>query len=425
MTGLNVYKFGGASLKDAGGVKNVCSIINKYKDHSKLLVVVSAMGKTTNALEDVVNAYFDKRDAVSFLEIVKKQHYTIMQSLFDANDDVFGQVNDNFVEIEWVLEEDPHDSYDYVYDQIVSIGEQISSKIVAAYLNKIGTTTYWLDARDVIITDDNWREGVINWEETNKRNTAITNTLFQTYQVVLSQGFIASTLDNNTVTLGREGSDYSAAIFSNCLDADGMYIWKDVPGVLNGDPRIFINTVKLDEIDYEEAIEMTYYGASVIHPRTVAPLMQKNIPLHVKSFLDPEAVGTVVHRAPHLLYYPPIFMVERNQIFLKISNLDGTFLLETHILEVFNTLAKNGIFMNMIVPGGAYFKISVTNKTSMFDTFLKELETKFHVDVIDNLELNTIRHYTDKAINLVKNGREVVYEYSTTDHIQILMKNRV
>ncbi len=425
MTGVNVYKFGGASLKDADGVKNVCAIINKYKDHSKLLIVVSAMGKTTNALEEVVNTYFEKKEALPFLDKVKKYHYDLMHLLFDANDEVFASVNDNFVEIEWVLEEEPHDTYDYLYDQIVSIGEQISSKIVAAYLNKIGINTHWLDARDVVITDDNWREGVIDWEETYQRNNTITKPLFDKYQVVLSQGFIGSTLDNNTVTLGREGSDYSAAIFSNCMDADGMYIWKDVPGVLNGDPRIFQNTVKLDEIDYEEAIEMTYYGASVIHPRTVAPLMQKNIPLHVKSFLNPEAKGTIIHKALHLIYYPPIFMVEKNQIFLKISNLDGTFLLETHILEVFNILARNSIFMNMIVPGGAYFKISVTNRSSMFDTFLKELESKFHVDVVDNLELNTIRHYNDKAINLVKNGREVVYEYSTTDHIQILMRNKV
>jgi aspartate kinase len=425
MTGLNVFKFGGASLKDAAGVQNVCSIIDKFKDNSNLMVIVSAMGKTTNALEEVVNAYFENKDPLIPLQKVKDSHFAMMDLLFDKSDDVYALVNDNFVEIEWVIEEEGQSNYDYVYDQIVSIGEQVSSKIVAAYLNKIGVVTHWLDARDVIITDDNWREGVINWDETNSRNTKITKELFKTTKVVLSQGFIGSTIDNNTVTLGREGSDYSAAIFSNCLDAEGMYIWKDVPGVLNGDPRIFENTVKLDEIDYEEAIEMTYYGASVVHPRTVAPLQQKNIPLHVKSFLNPDASGTVVYKLNKTIYYPPIFMVEKNQVFLKISNLDGTFLLENHILDVFNVIAKYGIFMNMIVPGGAYFKVSITKKPNAFPKFLEELEKNFHVDVQDNLELNTIRHYTDKAINLVKNGREVIYEYSTTDHIQILMKNRV
>ncbi|MBL7816068.1 MAG: aspartate kinase [Saprospiraceae bacterium] len=418
---MKVFKFGGASLRDVENIKNVAAILKKFSSDN-LFIVVSAMGKTTNALELIVSSYFERDGkAQGVLNDIRQKHEAIMADLFDPSDDVYAQVNDTFVEIEWILEDEPHDTYDYVYDQIVSVGELLSSKIVAAYLNKVGLGTTWLDARDVLKTDETWREAVVNWDATKENAQTVVKPLFtEAAKFVVTQGFIGSTKDNNTTTLGREGSDYSASIFSHCLDAEGMYIWKDVPGVLSGDPRVFKDVVKLDKIRYDEAVEMTYYGATVVHPRTIQPLMAKNIPLNVRSFLDHDAAGTVISsEAPP--QYPPIFMAERNQIFLKISNKDFTFLVEPHIRDLFEIFTSYHIFINLLQNSGAYFFISMTHVPDRQKELMRDLREKFDIEEHLNCDLFTIRHPTPEAQALLKEGKRVFFEKMIPDTYQVLV----
>jgi aspartate kinase len=421
MSNIKVFKFGGASLKDVDNIKNVAAILKKYKDEN-LVIIVSAMGKTTNALETVVSSYFE-RDGKAFdiLNGIKANHYALIDVLFEKNDAIYAQVNDTFVEVEWVLEDEPHDAYDYVYDQIVSIGEIVSSKIVGAYLNKVGLKTTWLDARDVLRTDETWRESVIDWPVTIANAQAIVKPMFNGGGFVITQGFIGSTKDNNTTTLGREGSDYSAAIFSHCLDAAGMYIWKDVPGVLSGDPRIFKNVEKLDKISYDEAIEMTYYGATVVHPRTIQPLMTKGIPLNVRSFVEHDAPGTIIGLNTEGVKFPPIFMAERNQVFLTFSNKDYTFLVEPHIRDLFDIFSRYHIFVNLMQNSGRYFYVSITHAPDREKELMRDLREKFEVQEIHNLDLFTIRHATPKAKEDLRAGKRVVFERTIPDTYQVVL----
>ncbi len=435
---IKVFKFGGASLRDAENIKNVAAILAKFKSE-KLLIVVSAMGKTTNALEEIISSYF-ARDGKAFdkLNEMRQKHAELMQELLGDDAAAFADVNDIFVEVEWILEDEPHDAYDYVYDQIIAVGELVSSKIVGAYLNKVGLTTTWLDARDVLRTDETWREAVIDWKTTIYNAEAIVKPIFKEnvlarheategVNFAITQGFIGSTKDNNTATLGREGSDYSAAIFSHCLDAEGMYIWKDVTGVLSGDPRVFKDVVKLDHISYEEAVEMTYYGATVVHPRTIQPLMVKNIPLFVRSFIDHDAVGTKISsempptssgKAPQ---YPPILMAERNQIFLKIANPDFTFLVESHIRDLFEVFTKYHIFVNLMQNSGAFFYASITHAPDRERELMRELREKFTVEEHHNLDLFTIRHPNAAAMASLTKDKRVFFEKTIPNTYQVLV----
>jgi aspartate kinase len=421
MSDVKVFKFGGASLKNPENIKNVASILQKYAAE-KLVIIVSAMGKTTNALEDVVKYYFqDRPKAFDIIHKLHNDHKAIMDVLFDKTDEVYASVNDTFVEVEWILEDEPHDKYDYVYDQIVSVGELVSSKIVAAYLNKMGLKTQWLDARDVLKSDETWRECVIDWTQTLENAKNILKPMVEKGGFIMTQGFICSTKDNNTTTLGREGSDYSAAIFSHCLDAQGMYIWKDVSGVLSGDPRIFKDVVKLDKISYAEAIEMTYYGATVVHPRTIQPLMTKNIPLHVRSFIDHEAVGTVISVDTEGVKFPPLYMAELNQIFLKVSNKDFTFLVESHIRDLFDIFAKYHIFVNLLQNSGGFFFVSITHAPDRERELMRDIHEKFKVEEIHNLDLFTIRHPTPSVIEAFIKGKQVIFERTIPDTYQVIL----
>lgn len=420
-----VFKFGGASLKDADGVRNVAAILARYQTDS-LVIIVSAMGKTTNALEDIVRAYFaqDGR-AIQLLDNLRQKHYAEMDKLFDKNEDIYSAVNDTFVEIEWVLEDEPKDEFNYVYDQIVGVGELVSSKILGAYLQKIGLPTAWLDARSVIVTDENWRESRILWDDTRRQMNTTLLPLFAKGGFVISQGFIGSTKDNNTTTLGREGSDFSAAIFANCSDAEGMYIWKDVDGVYNGDPRIFKNAVKLAHISYREAIEMTYYGATVVHPRTIAPLMQKNIALNVRSFLQHDVAGTVIDRGTEGgkdEKYPPIFTLEKGQRWLRISNYDNTFLYESHIAELFEVFARHAVFVNLMQATGAAYFASVTDAPEKMELMMRDLAAKFSIVSKTGLDLYTVRHYNDEALTQVKADKKIVFEVRLPETCQILVE---
>ena len=411
---VKVFKFGGSSLKDADAIKNVANILQSHKE-KLLAIVVSAMGKTTNALEKVVEAHAARTgQAFSILNDIKAQHYSVIDGLFGKDDEVYAAVNDTFVEVEWTLEEEPHENYDYMYDQIVSVGELVSSKIVSAYLNKVGLPVQWLDARDIILTDDIFREGWVQWEETLERSAKIAQPMLEKGGFILTQGFIGSTSENFTTTLGREGSDYTAAIFSYCLDAEDMTIWKDVPGVLTADPRLFENVVKLDRLSYKEAIEMTYYGAKVIHPKTIKPLQNKNIPLYVKSFIEPEGEGTLVSSEVED-NYPPMVAVEPDQCLLQISTRDFSFVAEHHISYMFKLIADLRIQVNMMQNSAISFSICINDIDDKADRFAELLKDKFKVMLDRGLEMITVRHYQQDVLDNLRRGKIVLLEERIKD----------
>ncbi len=419
---MKVFKFGGASVKDATAIQNMAAILQRYKSDS-VVIIVSAMGKTTNALEAVINAHAKQTgEAHTLYNGVKEQHYAIMRELFEANDEVFTNINDIFVEGEWVLDEAPNEDYDYMYDQLVCMGELVSTRIISAYLNKAGIKSQWLDARNVVITDNTYREGWVIWDKTRANMQKIVPPMLEGGGFVVTQGFIGSTTENFTTTLGREGSDYSAAIFAHCLDATSMTIWKDVPGVLNADPRLFENVIKLDRLSYKEAIEMTYYGATVIHPKTIKPLQNKSIPLYVKSFINPDGEGTEISSDTEDTY-PPIVVVEKNQALLHISTLDYSFVAEHHMAHLFDKLATQRIFVNSMQNTAISFTICVPNVADRIDKFSREVSDEFKVKKEEDLELITIRHYTQETIDNLKKGKVVLFEERIRNTMQMVVRN--
>lgn len=422
MKNLKVFKFGGSSVRDAANVKNSASIIASFKNQP-LLIVVSAMGKTTNALEEVVGAHAAKNGkALEILNAIKEQHDQIMSGLFEPGDEVYAAVNDQFVSVEWVLEEEPHPNYDYMYDQIVCVGELVSSLILAAWLNRIGLKTAWLDARDVILTDDIYREGWVQWDETVERAKAKALPLLEKGNLVVTQGFIGSTRENATTTLGREGSDYTAAIFSFCLGAQEMTIWKDVPGVLTADPRLFENVEKLDRLSYREAIEMTYYGAKVIHPKTIKPLQNKNIPLRVRSFIDPKGEGTLISGDVED-NYPPMVAVERHQALVYISTRDFSFVAEHHMSVLFSHIADLRLQVNMMQNTAISFAVCVNDIDDKVERFAQTIQKDFKVLIDRNLELITVRHSQPAVLENLRKGKILLMEERTKDTVQMVVKN--
>ena len=418
---MRVFKFGGASVKDAESVRNVAEIVKNSP--GKLIVVVSAMGKTTNNLEKIVNAYVhQKGDAQQYLEEAKDYHKRIVQSLFeDDYEAVWDQINDIFVEIEWILEDSVHDSYDYLYDQIVSVGELVSTTILAYYLSKIGCSSTWLDARGVIITDETHRAGVVDFKTSQEKIRKAIDRGHASFDVIVSQGFIGSTPDNNSVTLGREGSDYSAGIFSYCTDAESMHIWKDVPGILTADPRLFDHTTKIDRLSYREAIEMTYYGAKVIHPKTIKPLQNKSIPLYVRPFDNPQSEGTLISSEGSDTY-PPMIVVEPNQSLLYISTKDFSFVAEHHLKEIFGLLSSHHIKVNMMRNTAISFTVSTNTDEAKINRLIHDLQDRFNVVLDQGLELITIRHYDQLTIDHLKEGRLVLFEESLRNTYQMVTK---
>ncbi len=420
---VKVFKFGGASIKDADSVKNVVSILDRFRDE-KLIIIVSAMGKTTNALEKVVGAHNngDTHSARQLLYDIKATHYRMMDALFESGDEVYALVNDTFVESEWVLDEPPHENYDFMYDQIVCVGELAASRIVSSYLNRCGLSTQWLDARDVILTDDIYREGWVQWEETQERYDRKMPALLDRPGFVLTQGFIGATKENTTTTLGREGSDYTAAIFSFLSNAESMTIWKDVPGVLTADPRIFDNATKLDRLSYKEAIEMTYYGATVIHPKTIKPLQNKSIPLYVKSFVNPDGEGTVIS-GDGAETYPPIVTIERNQALMQISTRDFSFVAEHHISQLFNRIADQRLQVNMMQNSAISFSVCVNDIDDKVLRFISIIDKDFKVILDRDLQLITVRHYTEPVLQNLLNGKIVMLEERSRGTVQVVVKD--
>ncbi len=417
-----VFKFGGASVKDIEGIKNVASIVKTYSK-GPLVVVVSAMGKTTNRLEAVMAAMKNsKEEALEKLAFLKTECNQVIKDLLGDNSPVFDLINDHFVEAEWALDEPfEKENYDYLYDQVVSIGELVSTQIVAAYFNSIGINTQWVDARSLVRTDENYREGWVEWDETQQSISQIVSPLLAENKVVVTQGFIGSSSDNQTTTLGREGSDYTAAILSFCLDAERMSIWKDVPGVLTADPRAFDNASLLERLSYKEAIEMTYYGAKVIHPKTIKPLQNKSIPLNVRSFINPEGKGTLIFNESEESY-PPMIAIEKGQALLQISTKDFSFVAEHHLSFLFQEIKNYKIQVNMMQNTAISFAVCVNDIDDRLANFAESINNEFNITITHGLELVTIRHYESNLVNRLKAGNMVYLESRTGRTLQFVMK---
>jgi aspartate kinase len=416
-----VFKFGGASVKDAAGVINLSNIVKKYTGQ-QLLIVVSAMGKTTNALEKLTKAYADGSDEVNdiFSEI-KEYHFNIINELFEPSHPVYNEVANTFVEIDWMIEDEPHDNYDFVYDQIVSIGELVSTRIVTAYLNQTGIKTQWLDARSYIHTDNNYREGNVDWIKTKVSISQEIPKLLDK-GIVLTQGFIGGTSENFTTTLGREGSDYTASIFASSLQAESVTTWKDVPGILNADPKFFADTVKFDELSYSEAIEMTFYGASVIHPKTIKPLQNTKIPLLVKSFNDPDADGTVISETANPFFEKPVIILKQNQVLLSISAKDYAFISEDHLSEIFGLFAQNHVKINIMQTSALSFSVCFDLKPERFEKLLSAFSLNFRVRYNDDISLLTVRHYKLGALRDLVANKIVLLEQISRNTAQMVIK---
>jgi aspartate kinase len=421
---MKVFKFGGASVKDADAVKNVAAILQKFPGE-KIVAVISAMGKTTNALEKVVNAYFHKtNDSRQLLNEVKEYHLNIMKELFSNEaEQVYSDVNNFFTEVEWTLDEELTRGYGFAYDQVVSAGELVSTKIISAYLNKSGIKNTWFDARDCIRTDDTWREGKVEWEITQQKIGSVIPPLFvDENNIAITQGFIGSTSENFTTTLGREGSDYTAAIMAHCLDAECVMIWKDVPGVLNADPKYFKEAQKLEKISYHDAIELAYYGASIIHPKTIKPLENKNITLYVKSFLNPESQGTSIDRDSLTKPLIPSFIFKTNQVLITISAKDFSFIAEENLSTIFGIFAKHGVKINLMQNSAISFSVCVDNDPLKAPTLIDELKSHFKILYNENLELYTIRHYFPSTIETLSAGKEILLEQRSRLTAQLVMR---
>jgi aspartate kinase len=416
-----VFKFGGASVKDADGIVNLANVVKKY-DGNQILIVVSAMGKTTNALEKLTKAYVDQDDEVhSIFDEIKKYHYDIIEQLFDNSDAIFNEVANTFVEIDWVIEEEPHDDYDFIYDQVVSIGELVSTRIVSAYLNKAGIKSQWIDVRGYIHTDNTYREGIVQWDKTRASISTEIPALLQK-GIVVTQGFLGGTSENFTTTLGREGSDYTASIFASCLGAESVTTWKDVPGVLNADPKFFKDTIKFDELSYSEAIEMTYYGATVIHPKTIKPLQNAKIPLLVKPFTAPGEPGTVIKENGKNVFLKPVIILKQNQVLLSLSAKDYSFISENHLSDIFGMFAASQAKVNMMQTSALSFTVCIDFNEDRFKKLLKLLGQDFSVKYNDGLTLITVRHYSTESLNELKTNKIILMEQVSRNTIQMVVK---
>lgn len=416
---MRVFKFGGASIKDPQAIRNVLHVLQTVGfDNS--LIIASAMGKTTNALEDVINNYFKKPDELKqAIQVVKDYHFSIINGLFEnKNHLVFDKVNVLFGEMEYFLSNNKSPNYNFVYDQVVCFGEILSTTILSYFFNQESIENVWIDSRNLIKTDTTYRDAVVDWVKTENN---IKNQI-QSEKLYITQGFIGSDPNHFSVTLGREGSDYSAAIFAYCLDAESVIIWKDVPGVLNADPRYFEDTILLNQISYREAIELAFYGASVIHPKTLQPLQKKEIPLYVKSFVNPTLPGTSVSKGAVLEPFVPCFIVKKNQLLISISSKDFSFIMESQVSEIFKWFGKNHIKVNVIQNSAISFTVCVEDKFNNFEALNEVLSKNFNVSFNENVSLYTIRHFDENAAKSVIQNQTVLLKQVNTETMQIVIK---
>lgn len=416
---MKVFKFGGASVRDAENVKNVCQVL-KTVGYNNSLIIASAMGKTTNALEVVVHNYFQNRfDLAESVDIVKDYHYAIVKELFPLNDHpIYTKLKEQFDAITYFLLNNKSPNYNFVYDQIVSYGELISTIILHFYLKECGINNEWIDARNLIKTDTTYRDAEVNWLQTEQN----IKTNIDQAKLYITQGFIGSDSNGFSTTLGREGSDYSAAIFAYALDAESVTIWKDVAGVLNADPRYFEETTLLEHISYQEAIELAFYGASVIHPKTLQPLRQKEIPLYVKSFLNPTLSGTNVSKGAALTPQTPCFIVKKNQLLISLSSKDFSFIMEQNISDIFKLFHEFNLKVNVIQNSAISFSVCVEDKFNHFSDLQAALADKFKVSYNENVSLYTIRHFDEHSAATIINGKTLLLKQVNRETMQIVTK---
>ena len=418
---MKIFKFGGASVKDAESIKNVASVLN-YTGYDNTIIVVSAIGKTTNLLEKLVKDYVSKSVNLknTFHELIDS-HLKILNELnFKNNSKLIIDVKKIIQKIKFFLDNNKSPNYDFIYDQVVSFGEIISTTIVSQYLNSTGILNKLIDAREIIKTDSYYRDSNVDWETSQ---TKIKKT-FNSNGVYVTQGFIGSDYNNFTTTLGREGSDYTAAIIAYSIDAKEVIIWKDVPGVLNADPKEFKKTKLLNKISYREAIELAYYGASVIHPKTLQPLQKKEIPLIVKSFMDPKGKGTVVSKGSDIDPLIPCYIVKKNQVLLRLSSLDFSFIVENNISEIFFLLDKFKMKVDLIQNSAISFSVCINDKYNSLDQLISELKPKFKVQLFEEVSLYTIRHFnSDKSGLLSKKNANLLLEQRLENTLQLVIKN--
>lgn len=416
---MEIFKFGGASVKDADGVKNFVSTL-RILNRREVLIVISAMGKMTNAFEEIVKSYCDKKENLEqLLASAKSFHLDIIDQLsFKDSDFIRGEVETIFSKILQFFDRNQNTDYDYIYDQIVSKAEFLSTRICSAYLNDQGLQNSWLDVRDCIKTDNDFRRAKVDWEKTTRE---VLNNV-DTSSITITQGFIGKDTEGNTTTLGREGSDYTAGIFAYCLDAEEVSIFKDVQGILNADPREFDQTTLIEEISYREAIEMAFYGASVIHPKTLQPLQRKGIPLRVRSFLAPKGKGTYVGSELDIVPEVPCFIVKKNQILISVSDKEFHFVMEQDISEIFKYLHEFKVKVNMIQNSAISFSLCIEDNFNNFNALMAKLKPNYKVKYNENVSLYTIRHFTEEVVSALEENKEVLLKQRSRETVQLIVK---
>ncbi len=424
---MKIFKFGGASVKDASSVLNVAEIINLYTDD--LVVVVSAMGKTTNLMEELVDSYLqeNKEELTQIYKNLYNLHYEIVADLGLTEDTDFITLFENkFDELEQKINSDPSDNKNYTYDQIVSFGEVISSIIISGFLNFISLENCWFDARKIIRTDNKYRAASINWNKTQLLISKHIGSFVKNNKnrsIVITQGFIGHTDTKQTTTLGREGSDFSASIFAWCLDADDVTIWKDVPGMLNADPKYFNNCVKLDKISFKEAIELSYYGASVIHPKTIKPLQNKTIPLFVKSFKNPKEDGTIIQESGINDSKIPSYIFKQNQTLISFVPRDFSFIDEQSLKDLFTFFSEKDIKINLMQNTAISFSICIDEDEEKLEAIILKFKQKYIVKYNQKLELLTIRHYNPKVVAQLTESKTVLAQQNSRQTARFVLEN--
>jgi aspartate kinase len=421
---MKVFKFGGASVNSIERVKNLAEIVDANQS-GPLVIILSAMGKTTNALEKVAEAFFDgrKEEALQFFQTVKQQHLTTTKYLlvFRYNACLL-QLTDFFTEIEWLLHDKPVRDFDYYYDQIVCLGELLSSCIISHYLNEVGIHNQWIDVRDSMCTNNNFRDADIDWLKTTEKIKNNVRVLFtEENKIVITQGYIGATEDNESTTLGREGSDYSAAIFANVLDAESLSIWKDVDGIMNADPKKYPDAVLINDLSYTEVIEMAYYGAQVIHPKTIKPLQNKNIPLYVKCFLNQNLPGTIIHHKKNK-NLPPIIVIKENQVMIELKTQDFSFVGEEPIIDLYQLFKKLHIKPNLIQTAAISVYVCLDDKSEKIEQLALAAGTLFDVQIEKGLSLLTIRHYNEEVLTTLSKSKDKVLQQQSNETVQVLFR---
>ena len=416
---MKVFKFGGASIKDISSIKNILKIISTYNE-DRLVIVVSAMGKTTNALELVVHNYFNNKENLqASISEVYNFHSEIINNLFEKSHPIFSDISKSFEKLNSFIKANKSPSYSFVYDQIVSLGELLSSRIIHHFLLNNNINCSFIDARNCIKTNSKYRGAKVEWDITNKK----IKEYISDSKISVTQGFIGSDKNNFTVTLGREGSDYSAAIFAYVLNAESLSIWKDVPGLLNADPKFFNNTKLLNQISYSETIELAFYGASIIHPKTLQPLQKKEIPLLVKSFKNPQSKGTIISKGIDIEPLVPCYIFKQNLILLKLSSLDFSFMVEDNISDIFKELHKFKMKVDVIQNSAISFSVCFFDKYNKIKELIKNLEGKYKIDMHKNVSLFTIRHFDEKSIKKITNKRKLLLEQRTEKTVRLIFSN--